>query len=61
MLIGELPAEAKPPILRRYLDVAPGGRPHIPVDRHAPLDDFENISPRIPVFRITSRKRVNAA
>jgi hypothetical protein len=49
----EIPAEARAPILRRYLEVAPGGRPHIPVDRHAPLEEFEKIAPAIPVFRIT--------
>jgi hypothetical protein len=40
------------PILRRYLQVAPGARPHIPIDRKAPLADFERISPHYPVFRI---------
>jgi hypothetical protein len=40
------------PILRRYLQVAPGARPHIPVDRTAPLADFERISPSCPVFRV---------
>ena len=42
------------PILRRYLAVAPGARPHVPVDRHAPPADFERAAPRIPVFRITT-------
>jgi hypothetical protein len=51
----EVPAAAKPPILRRYLDVAPGARPHVPVDRRAPWQAFEQIAPRIPVFRITPR------
>ena len=45
------PAE-RAPILRRYLQVAPGARPHIPVDRNAPLADFERVSPSYPVFRI---------
>lgn len=40
-------------ILRRYLEVAPGARPHFPVDRHAPPEDFERIAGRYPVFRIT--------
>jgi deazaflavin-dependent oxidoreductase (nitroreductase family) len=48
----EVPAEARPPILRRYLERAPGARPHIPIDRHAPPDEFERIAPGIPVFRI---------
>jgi deazaflavin-dependent oxidoreductase (nitroreductase family) len=41
------------PILRRYLAVAPGARPHLPVDRHAPLEEFERIADQYPVFRIT--------
>jgi hypothetical protein len=42
----------RPPILRRYLQVAPGARPHIPVDRRAPLPEFERIAAQYPVFRI---------
>ncbi|HEX4818115.1 MAG TPA: hypothetical protein VFV66_35695 [Nonomuraea sp.] len=47
------PAE-RAPILRRYLALAPGARPHIPVDRHAPLEDFQKIAAQIPVFRLTA-------
>jgi deazaflavin-dependent oxidoreductase (nitroreductase family) len=50
----EVDPAARPPILRRYLACAPGARPHIPVDRRAPLEDFEQVSPQIPVFRITT-------
>jgi deazaflavin-dependent oxidoreductase (nitroreductase family) len=45
------------PILRRYLEVAPGARPHLPVDRHAPLAEFERIADQFPVFRITPASR----
>jgi hypothetical protein len=31
-----------------------GARPHIAVDRHAPVEEFVPIAPRIPVFRITT-------
>jgi hypothetical protein len=48
----EVDARDRAPILRRYLQVAPGARPHIPIDRKAPLGDFERISPDYPVFRI---------
>jgi deazaflavin-dependent oxidoreductase (nitroreductase family) len=48
----EVPADARSPILRRYLERAPGARPHIPIDRHAPSEEFERIAPGIPVFRI---------
>ena len=42
----------RPPIIKRYLEKVPGARPHIPIDRHAPVADFEAISPRYPVFRV---------
>ncbi|MFC3965317.1 nitroreductase/quinone reductase family protein [Nocardia jiangsuensis] len=48
----EVPAADRAPILRRYLAVAPGARPHFPVDRRAPLSEFERIASRYPVFRI---------
>ena len=31
---------------------SPGARPHVPVDRRAPLRDFEGIAARYPVFRV---------
>jgi hypothetical protein len=37
-------------ILRRYLAVAPGARPHIPIDRDAPVTEFESIAQAYPVF-----------
>jgi len=51
----ELPGPERAPILRRYLQVAPGARPHIPVAPNAPLADFERISQDYPVFRIRAR------
>jgi len=48
----DVPADARPPILRRYLAVAPGARPHVAVDRRAPLEEFVRIAPQMPVFRI---------
>jgi hypothetical protein len=48
----EVPVAARAPILRRYVALAPGARPHIPVDRHAPLADFARIAAHIPVFRV---------
>ncbi len=40
------------PILKRYLQRAPGARPHIPVDKDAPLAAFELIASQFPVFRV---------
>ncbi|MBO3753195.1 nitroreductase family deazaflavin-dependent oxidoreductase [Streptosporangiaceae bacterium NEAU-GS5] len=48
----EVATQERPPILRRYLALAPGARPHIPVDRHAPLATFERVAAAYPVFRI---------
>ena len=49
----EIPVVQRAPVLRRYLDIAPGARPHFPVTRGAPLEDFERIAARYPVFHIT--------
>ncbi|MCU7729497.1 nitroreductase/quinone reductase family protein [Actinoplanes sp. KI2] len=53
-LVAVEPGE-RAPILRRFLTVAPGARPHVPVDRHAPLEEFERIAAGYPVFRVTPR------
>jgi len=43
---------ARAPILRRYVQVAPGARAHFPIDRRAPLDDFQQIAEQYLVFRV---------
>jgi hypothetical protein len=48
------PAE-RAPILRRHLEVAPAARSFVPVDRRAPLSDFDAIAAQFPVFRIRPR------
>jgi F420H(2)-dependent quinone reductase len=48
----ELPPGARAPILKAYLQRAPGARPHVPVSRDAPLEDFEAIAADFPVFRV---------
>jgi F420H(2)-dependent quinone reductase len=48
----EVAVADRAPILRRYLDVAPGARAHFPVDRRAAMSEFETIASRYPVFRI---------
>lgn len=50
----EIAAEQRAPILRRYLAVAPGARPHLPIERHALPADFERIAAQFPVFRIAT-------
>jgi hypothetical protein len=48
----EVPVDERPPIIKRYLQKVPGGRPHIPVDRDAPVADFVAIAAQYPVFRV---------
>jgi deazaflavin-dependent oxidoreductase (nitroreductase family) len=55
VLLEEVDPRARAPILQRYLNVAPGARPHIPVDRRAPLAEFEQIAPQYPVFLVRER------
>ena len=50
----EVPVEKRARLLKAYLHIAPGARPHIPVDKDAPLAEFEVIAPQIPVFRVLS-------
>jgi deazaflavin-dependent oxidoreductase (nitroreductase family) len=51
----EVEPDERAPILRRYLAVAPGARPHIPVARTAPLEDFAHVAPDYPVYRLEPR------
>jgi hypothetical protein len=51
----EIDPSLRAPIIRRYLALAPGARPHIPVDRTAPLPEFERIAADYPVYRIEPR------
>ena len=48
----EVPVEQRPRVIHRYVHVAPGGRAHIPVDRHAPLEAFTAVAAGTPVFRV---------
>jgi hypothetical protein len=53
IVLREVPAGQRAPILKAYLQRAPGARPHVPVLPTAPLPEFERIAARYPVFRIT--------
>jgi deazaflavin-dependent oxidoreductase (nitroreductase family) len=50
----EVPADARANILSAYLKIAPGARAHVPVDKDAPLAEFERIASQFPVFRVES-------
>jgi deazaflavin-dependent oxidoreductase (nitroreductase family) len=52
----EIPAHQRVRILKAYLQRAPGARPHVPVNKDAPLADFERIAAAFPVFRIMANR-----
>jgi hypothetical protein len=56
VILQEVDASRRAPILRRYLQRARGARAHIPVDPRAPAEAFRPIAARYPVFRITADK-----
>jgi deazaflavin-dependent oxidoreductase (nitroreductase family) len=52
----EVPADQRAPILKAYLQRAPGARPHLPVNKDAALTEFQRVAAEFPVFRIASSK-----
>jgi len=52
VLLKEVEINKRAPILKAYLRIAPGARPHIPVSKEAPISEFEKIAAKYPVFRI---------
>jgi deazaflavin-dependent oxidoreductase (nitroreductase family) len=51
----EVSPDRRAPVLKAYLQRAPGARAHLPVDKDAPLAEFERVSPRFPVFRVVPK------
>ncbi len=58
VVLEEVPAEKRAPIIKAYLKRAPGGQQHIPVKKDAPLAEFEAIAAQFPVFRIASSLKI---
>ena len=50
----EVAPEHRAPVLKDYLRRAPRAGAHMPVEKGAPLAEFERVSPRFPVFRVVS-------
>jgi hypothetical protein len=48
----EVEISRRAPILKAYLKLAPGARPHIPVGKDAPISEFEKIASKYPVFQL---------
>lgn len=52
VVLEEVEPQRRAPILQRYVEVAPGARPHIPVAPGSPLEEFEGIAADLPVFHV---------
>ena len=54
VILEEVDVNQRPSILKAYLQIAPGARPHIPASKDAPISDFEKIASKYPVFRVST-------
>jgi hypothetical protein len=49
-----VPVEQCAPILKTYLQKAPGARGHVAINKDAPLSEFERVAAQYPVFRVVA-------
>lgn len=56
VVLEEVDVRQRAPILKAYLQHAPGARPHIPISQDAPISEFEKIASQYPVFRLETIK-----
>ena len=54
VLLVEVPAAERVPILRRYLEVSPGLRVNLVIETDADLAEIDDLADAFPVFRIVS-------
>lgn len=54
VILEEVDVKQRAPILKAYLQIAPGARPHIPISKDAPISEFEKIVSKYPVFRLNT-------
>jgi len=48
----EVPVDERALVIKRYVEKVPGGRPHIPIDRHQAVEAFQAVAAAHPVFRV---------
>lgn len=48
----EVEPGSRAPVLRRFVELAPGARAHVQAAPGAPIEEFERIADRYPVFRV---------
>jgi hypothetical protein len=54
--LAEVPVGERAPIIRRYLLLALGARPHLPVTWRSPLREVAAVAADYPVFRVDRRR-----
>lgn len=52
VILEEVDVSQRAAIIKAYLQIAPGARPHIPVNKDAPISEFEKIASGYPVFKV---------
>jgi len=52
VILVEVDSSQRAAILKAYLQIAPGARPHFPVSKDAPVVEFEKIALKYPVFKL---------
>lgn len=48
----EVDVSQRAPLLKAYLQLARGARPHFPITKDAPIGEFEKIASKYPVFKV---------
>ena len=56
VLLEEVDVKQRAPILKAYLQLAPGARPHMPISKDAPVSEFEKIASKYPIFKLETIK-----
>ena len=56
VLLEEVDVRQRAPVLKAFLQHAPGARPHISISKDAPVSEFEKIASKYPVFRLETIK-----
>jgi hypothetical protein len=52
VFLEEVDVTQRAAIIKAYLQIARGARPHIPVDKDAPISEFKKIVAEYPVFKV---------
>jgi hypothetical protein len=52
----EVDASLRAPIVKAFLQIAPGARPHIAIRKDAPIAEFEAVASDYPVFKVERRE-----